>query len=166
MKKHDEIKCTMFRVSLSKKAMQKLTLQIYIFSALPVVSTYFIFIHLCFYWMLFNSPKYKNIPLEILRPPFRIHMEMEKVVYVKTAHNYHIYVCAQTVEKNHEPWVRTQFSEWYSDIINAFTFYMSEWSFKLSCWKQMWRSGQKFLANQFNEVISTELGFMIFWRQY
>jgi hypothetical protein len=27
----------------------------------------------------------------------------EKVVYVKTAHNYHIYVRVQTAEKNHEP---------------------------------------------------------------
>lgn len=36
---------------------KKTSLQIYIFSALPALSTYFIFIHLCFYWMLFNSQK-------------------------------------------------------------------------------------------------------------
>lgn len=39
----------------TESACEKWILQIYIFSALPVTSAYFIFIHLCFYWMLFNS---------------------------------------------------------------------------------------------------------------
>lgn len=55
MKKHDEIKCTMFPFWWWPECMQKTSLQIYIFSAFAALSTYFIFIHLCFYWMLFNS---------------------------------------------------------------------------------------------------------------
>jgi hypothetical protein len=58
MKKHDEIKCTMFPFyDDGQNVCKKRVLQIYIFSAFAALSTYFIFIHLCFYWMLFNSQK-------------------------------------------------------------------------------------------------------------
>lgn len=70
---------------MARECMQKTSLQIYIFSAFAAfqhISYLYIYVSIECFLIL------KNIPMEIT---FAAIFRNKKVVYVKTAHNYHIY---------------------------------------------------------------------------
>lgn len=145
----------------TESACEKWILQIYIFSALPVTPAYFIFIHLCFYWMLFNSQS--TFPHEN-NAPAPIHggwggKELLKLCAIIII--IFIYVCAQRVEKNHEPWVHN----FQNDIINALhptwwikTFFHAFQLFRAGEWAAR---GIKFRSD-FNLVIFREYLFLVY----